>query len=199
MLDVALFFSHHAERIDSARFWKTMESLKYSTIARSILWATVRYCEINVATIHGICRTCPEQEEMILDDLENGGWLGKIDKNVREEGWYEYNRQVLITCGGKTHYWRYMLLWKMKMHIKSLFPSRETLEKQYPHVEKSAYLIPFVWLHRLVYRGSRAIRNGTLTSYIVTNEKNISASESWICCKSVQKQRVTKAAHRRKG
>ena len=136
---------------------------------------------------------------MILDDLENGGWLGKIDKNVREEGWYEYNRQVLITCGGKTHYWRYMLLWKMKMHIKSLFPSRETLEKQYPHVEKSAYLIPFVWLHRLVYRGSRAIRNGTLTSYIVTNEKNISASESWICCKSVQKQRVTKAAHRRKG
>lgn len=28
---------------------------------------------------------------------------------------------------------------------------------------------------------------------------NISASESWICCKSVQKQRVTKAAHRRKG
>ncbi len=88
MLDVALFFSHHAERIDSARFWKTMESLKYGTIAQSILWAMVRYCGIDATSIPGLCEACPKQVGMILDDLENGGWLGKIDEKAREEGWY---------------------------------------------------------------------------------------------------------------
>lgn len=176
MLDVALFFSHHAERIDSARFWKMMESLKYGTIAQSILWAMVRYCGIDATSIPGLCEACPEQVDMILDDLENGGWLGKIDEKAREEGWYEYNRQLLMKNRSKSQYLLFMLRWKTGAYLKALFPSRKTLAIRYPCVQKSVIVIPFVWVHRLIFRGSRAVKKGALTTYIVTDEKKIGAS-----------------------
>ena len=176
MLDVALFFSRHAERIDSARFWKTMESLKYGTIAQSILWAMVRYCGIDATSIPGLCEACPKQVGMILDDLENSGWLGKMDEKAREEGWYEYNRQLLMKNRNKAQYLLFMLRWKMGAYLKALFPSRKTLAIRYPCVQKSALLIPPVWLHRLIFRGSWAVKKGALTTYIVTDEKKIGAS-----------------------
>ena len=176
MLDVALFFSHHAEKIDSARFWKTMESLKYGTIAQSILWAMVRYCGIDAASVPGLCEACPEQVDMILDDLENGGWLGKIDEKAREEGWYEYNRQLLMKNRNRAQYLLFMLRWKTGAYLKALFPSRKTLAIRYHCVQKSVLVIPFVWLHRLIFRGSRAVKKGALTTYIVTDENKIGTS-----------------------
>ena len=176
MLDVALFFSHNAERIDSARFWKMMESLKYGTIAQSILWAMVRYCGIDATSIPGLCEVCPKQVGMILDDLENGGWLGKIDEKAREEGWYEYNRQLLMKNRSKAQYLLFMLRWKIGAYLKALFPSRKTLAIRYPCVQKSALLIPLVWLHRLIFRGSRAVKKGTLTNYIIADETKIGVS-----------------------
>ena len=176
MLDVALFFSRHAERIDSARFWKTMESLKYGTIAQSILWAMVRYCGIDATSLPGLCEACPKQVGMILDDLENGGWLGKIDEKAREEGWYEYNRQLLMKNRSKAQYLLFMLRWKIGAYLKALFPSRKTLAIRYPCVQKSALLIPLVWLHRLIFRGSRVVKKGALTTYIITDEKKIGTS-----------------------
>ncbi len=176
MLDAALFFARNAEKIDCARFWQTMEGLKYGAIAQSILWAMVRYCGIDQTSLPGLCGDCPESVEMILDDLESGGWLGEMDKKAREEGWYEYNRQRLTKSRGKARYWLYMILWKKDIYIKALFPSRETLAIRYPCVRKHAALIPFVWLYRLVFRGSQALKNGALTSYIVTDEKRVAAS-----------------------
>ena len=176
MLDVALFFSRHAERIDSARFWKMMESLKYGTIAQSILWAMVRYCGIDATSIPGLCEACPKQVGMILDDLENGGWLGKIDEKAREEGWYEYNRQLLMKNRSKAQYLLFMLRWKIGAYLKALFPSRKTLAIRYPCVQKSVMVIPFAWVHRLIFRGSRAVKEGALTTYIITDEKKIGTS-----------------------
>lgn len=176
MLDVALFFSHHAERIDSARFWKTMESLKYGTIAQSILWAMVCYCGIDQTSLPGLCGDCPESVEMILDDLESGGWLGKIDEKAREEGWYEYNRQLLMRNRSKAQYLLFMLHWKIGAYLKALFPSRKTLAIRYPCVQKSVIVIPFAWVHRLIFRGSRAVKKGALTTYIITDEKKIGTS-----------------------
>ena len=176
MLDVALFFSHNAERIDSVRFWKTMESLKYGTIAQSILWAMVCYCGIDQTSLPGLCGDCPESVEMILDDLESGGWLGKIDEKAREEGWYEYNRQLLMKNRSKAQYLLFMLRWKIGAYLKALFPSRKTLAIRYPCVQKSVIVIPFAWVHRLIFRGSRAVKKGALTTYIIADEKKIGTS-----------------------
>ena len=153
-----------------------MESLKYGTIAQSILWAMVRYCGIDAASIPGLCEACPKQVGMILDDLENGGWLGKIDEKAREEGWYEYNRQLLMKNRSKAQYLLFMLRWKIGAYLKALFPSWKTLAIRYPCVQKSVIVIPFAWVHRLIFRGSRAVKKGALTTYIVTDEKKIGTS-----------------------
>ena len=150
--------------------------MKYGTIAQSILWAMVCYCGIDQTSLPGLCGDCPESVEMILDDLESGGWLGKIDEKAREEGWYEYNRQLLMKNRSKAQYLLFMLRWKIGAYLKALFPSRKTLAIRYPCVQKSALLIPLVWLHRLIFRGSRAVKKGALTTYIITDEKKIGTS-----------------------
>lgn len=175
MLDVALFFVHHADQINSSRFWRTMESLKYGTAAQNILWAMVQYGGMDAASIPGLGEAHSEQVDMILEDLENGGWLGKMDENARAEGWYEYNHQLLMKNRSKAQYLRFMLRWKMDIYLKALFPSRKALAIRYPCVQKSVLFIPLVWLHRLLFRGSRAVKKGALTAYIVTDEKKVGA------------------------
>lgn len=174
MLDVALFFGSNADKIDSQRFWQTMESLQYGKVARSVLWAMVRYCGVAASTIPGLNSECQEHTDMLIDDLEEGGWLGRNDQSVREEGWHEYNRQLLMENRSKLQYLLYMFRWKSGMYWKALFPTRDALAKKYPYITKSSLLIPVAWLHRLVFRGGKAVKKGVLTSNIVMNEQNVS-------------------------
>ena len=111
---------------------------------------------------------------MLIDDLEDGGWLGRNEKHAREEGWHEYNRRLLMEHRSKLMYLLYMLRWKSDIYKKMLFPTRDMLAKKYPYVNQSPLLIPIAWLHRLVFRGSKAMKNGALTSYIVTDEQKVS-------------------------
>lgn len=173
MLDVALYFKRHAAQIDSERVWNTINSLHYGKLFNCILWAMVQHCGFKQEDFNGICNEAPDQIGEILSDLEEGGWMGWQDKSAREEGWQEYNRQVLMESQNKLQYFLYMLRWKSDMYWKALFPRREVLVKQYPYAEKSALLIPLAWLHRLVFHGSKSVKNGTLTSYIVTDEKKV--------------------------
>ena len=76
----------------------------------------------------------------------------------------------------KAQYLLFMLRWKIGAYLKALFPSRKTLAIRYPCVQKSALLIPLVWLHRLIFRGSRAVKKGTLTNYIIADETKIGVS-----------------------
>lgn len=176
MLDVALYFKQHAVQIDTERGWNTISSLHYGKLLNCILWAMIRYCGFKQEDFPGICENAPEQVEEILADLEEGGWMGWQDKPAREEGWQEYNRQVLMENRSKLQYFLYMLRWKSDLYRKALFPGREALVKQYPCIKKSTLLIPAVWLHRLVFRGSKAVKNGALTSLIVTDEQKVSSA-----------------------
>ena len=175
MLDTALFFAKYAEQIDSKRFWRTMADLKYGTVAQSILWATVRYCGVPAEMIPGLVGVCPEQVDMLVTDLEEGGWLGRKDQHAREEGWHEYNRQLLMENKSKAQYWLYMLRWKLGMYWKALFPTFDALAAKYPYIRKCPLLTPWAWLHRLIFRGSKAVKNGALTSYMVIDEEKVSA------------------------
>lgn len=176
MLDTALFVLRYAEQVDSKRFWRTMEDLKYGNVAQSILWATVRYCGVPAERIPGLVEACPEQVDMLVTDLEEGGWLGRNDQHAREEGWHEYNRQLLMENKSKVQYWLYMLRWKAGLYWKALFPTFDALAGKYPYIRKCPLLTPAAWLHRLIFRGSRAVKNGALTSYMVTDEEKVSAA-----------------------
>ena len=174
MLDVALYFKRYNSEIEAERVWNTINSLHYGKLFNCILWALIRYCGFNQEDFPGICEDAPEPVEVILSDLEEGGWMGVEVKSAREEGWQEYNRQVLMENKSKWQYLLYMLRWKSGLYWKALFPTRVALAKKYPYVKKSVILVPVAWLHRLIFRGSKAVKKGVLTSHIVTDVQKVS-------------------------
>ena len=175
MLDVALYFKKHAERIDVDRLWDMVNRLSYGKLLNSILWAMIRYCGFNAGDFQGICAEAPAEMAAVLDDLEAGGWMGTEDKAARGEGWDAYNRQLLMKDKSGVQYWLYMIRWKSGMLKSALFPGINKIGKQYPCVKKYPALLPLVWVYRLFNRGFRSIRNGLLTSHIVMDEDSISA------------------------
>jgi hypothetical protein len=110
----------------------------------------------------------------VLDDLEEGGWMGCADKAAREEGWDAYNRQLLMKEKSGVRYLLYMLCWKSGQIKSALFPGTDKIGRQYPCVKKYPALLPAVWVYRLFAKGSKAIRNGLLTSHIVMDENAVS-------------------------
>ena len=61
------------------------------------------------------------------------------------------------------------------MYWKALFPSKDDLAQKYQYIQKYPILLPMAWLHRLFFRGSKAVKNGALTTYMITDEQNMSA------------------------
>lgn len=176
MFDVALYFRKYADQIDANRVWNTIGSLHYDKLFNCILWAMIQYCGFSPASFPGIRSGAPDQMETILDDLEEGGWMGYADKTAREEGWKEYNRQILMKKKSKLQYLLYMFWWNTGLYRKALFPSKHVLASRYPYILKHPVLAPYAWMHRLIFRGSKAVKNGALMTCIVINEKSISGT-----------------------
>ncbi|MBP3427863.1 MAG: nucleotidyltransferase family protein [Clostridia bacterium] len=175
MLDVALYFKKYAGKIDTDRAWNTISSLHYDKLFNCILRAMVQYCGFSKPDFPGTCSETSEQMETILDDLEEGGWMGCADKAAREEGWQEYNRQVLLRSKSKLGYWLHMIGWKIGMFKTALFPPVHKLQQKFSYAKRFPALLPIAWLHRLIFRGSKAVKNGALTKGMILNDENLKA------------------------
>lgn len=173
ILDIALFLSKNAEEIDVDRFWNTMKQLRYERLMDAVLWAAVRFLGFDAAAFSGLSSEYTEETEKILVDLETGGWMGFNDKKAREDSWHEYNRQVMLRNMKPVQYKLYMLHWRLGGISGNLFPPRDRLLKKYPCLDNNAYLLPFVWVHRLAIKGYRAVFKSSLTQQIVDNEDNL--------------------------
>ena len=153
MMDIALFFKKNAESIDTARYWETLEKLKYRKLVENILWAMISYCGFKAEDFPGICENCPEEVDEILSDLEAGGLHASREIKEREDSWIEYNRKKILQNSTPTQYKIYMIKWRLGL----LFPPRAVLEEKYPYTKKLPVLIPIAWLHRLFTRGLKRI------------------------------------------
>ena len=102
--------------------------------------------------------------------------MGFSDEDARKEGWYEYNRQIMLQKKSSAAYQFYMLKWNLGLLKTELFPSVEKLKKKFPYAGKHPILIPVAWLHRLIFRGGRAVKNGVLTRGVVGDENSINTS-----------------------
>lgn len=111
--------------------------------------------------------------QLVLDDLEKGGWLGKNEEEARKTGWYEYNRQLLLKQKKQAGYQMYMLNWLYFSQPSLLFPGKKHLSRNYPFVLKYPLLIPFAWIHRIIFRGFAFLRRKTWQKFIVRNEDDI--------------------------
>lgn len=175
MTDVALALADTRERVDTVRFWQTMKALHYDTLLRSVLWAMILYCGFAPEDFPGLGECDGECVRLLLDDLEMGGWLGKNGEQAREDSWHEYNRQLLIRQKSTLSYRLYMLNWAHSFRLRTLFPERARLARDYPAVKRHAALLPFAWLHRLIFRGLPLLFGKAWTKPIVREGDAFSA------------------------
>lgn len=177
LLDVALFWSKNRERIDWLRYWAVVDRLQYRKLVYCVLSIAVRYCGFDAGDFPGLKSVPEEQILQVVDDLEQGGWLGENDKEHRNDGKREYNRYLLMKDKSWLEYRLFMLGWEYG-NIRLLFPSRTSMIEKYPYLKEKPWLMPAAWLHRLVVRGGSAIRRGALKSKWAAGSKEMSDAGS---------------------
>lgn len=150
MLDLALFFSRYRDSIDSARYWSIMEKLRYSGLVNCVLWNMITYGGFDVEDFPGAVSSIPEEIELILSDLLQGGYMGTKEKEERHKSGMEYNHQMLLKEKSQWQYALFMIHWKVKSGLNAMFPSVAKLRRKYPCVERSLLLIPLVWIYHVI-------------------------------------------------
>lgn len=170
MLDIALYWKKYRDMIDVERIWTLMDELKFSTIISCVLHSLIRYGDFEEADFAGLRNVTDEQIDMLLWDLERGGRMGINDAEERQDSAFVYGRMIMLRDAGKWHYWCYMLRWKVKGLISALFPSKAHIAKKYPYVEEKPWLLPVAWLHRLVFRSTKALKNDRTGQQIRTED-----------------------------
>lgn len=173
MMDLALAISKHRDHMDMDRFWLILHTLNYGALINALLWAMIQYCGFGLDDFPGISDCDNDCIALILDDLEKGGWLGKNAEDARKAGWYEYNRQLLLKKKSNLQYRLHMLNWNHSFRLTTLFPGKKRLSRNYPWVLKVPFLIPFAWIHRIVFRGSALLRSGTWTKAILADQDKL--------------------------
>lgn len=174
MMDTALAFRADKEQMDLDRIWSALGELRFERLVSAILWAMIRYCGFRKEDFPGIGPENPELVEKFLTDLETGGFLGHSDSETRTESRAEFNRQKLTKKKSRLGYWLYMLNWQHGFKLSTLFPGVKRLSYTYPCLKKHPWLLPFVWVHRLVFRGIGLLTKKKLTKPIVFDESKIS-------------------------
>ena len=173
MTDVALFISAKKDEIDFERVYSVMKELNYDVFLLTVMRAMQRYSGFDVSCFEELENVEDEKVEMLLTDLETGGWLGKNNLNERKDGWREYSRQIMLRRKSKISYWSYMFRWRSGLGIKSLFPPKNRLLGDYPCLNRFPWLLPLVWLHRILFKGfAKGKKN---KEDIIHNENDISA------------------------
>lgn len=166
MLDIALFFSHHAQQIDAERFWKVMHDLQYDALISSVLWVMIRCAGFGKACFPGIAQEDAEQMDAILEDLAQGGYMGALQKERRYEAGMEYNRRRMLRKRNGAQYRAYMLRWKIRTASKYMFMSFERLSGMHPFLRKAPVLYPFVWIWQMLAYPVGKIRSGILKTEV---------------------------------
>lgn len=167
MMDVAVFFSVHHERIDFERYWRIMDRLQYAGMVSAVLWAMIDTGCFQKDDFPGLRQKKQENIDVILYDLEVGGIMGtKQGHEKRFDGYYEYSRQVLLREKSLFQYCLYMLGYKIRSAKTQMLPSEEQLRKLYPILDKRKWLTPVMRVYRIFDYPVRKICSGVLREQI---------------------------------
>lgn len=149
MLDIALLFARNRDKINAARFWDTMNRLRYGQLVSCVLGAMILYGGFQKTDFPGCAAAAPQEIQLILSDLLQGGYMGVKETGARYASGMEYNRRVMLKNGSAREYRLYMLRYKVRSAAKYMFPSRRTLKQLYPRAGRHAALTPFLFVYQM--------------------------------------------------
>ncbi len=176
MLDVGLYIQNHMLEIDWPRYWDTLHNSSFCAFMRVVLGTMVAFFGFSKERFPPFSQPSQEDMGLFLQDLEEGGWLGKNDLRNREQGLYAYNRAQIMKTAGQAGYFRYMLRWQSKEWLAAAFPSKEYMKEKYLVVRKHSWLLPAAWFHRTFFRSLGAIGSGVAIKRIITDRTSLPQS-----------------------
>lgn len=172
MIDLALHYARRKEELDFTRYWNTLEQLHYDEMVSSVLWIMIQHGGFSEADFPNIAACMPEHMELLLRDLELGGYMG-IKESSRYESSMEYSRQILLKHKSRLQYMLYMLGWKIRSGYKYMFPSVQFMQNKYRVLKKISWLLPFIRLYQMVSYPIKKIRQGVLKRDIRHSEDDL--------------------------
>lgn len=168
MLDIALHFQQNKDTIDAERFWQIMKRLSYSTFVSSMLQVMIAQEDFEPADFPGLESVPPENVQLLLNDLVEGGYMGAKQKKERHESGMAYNRQMLLKKKSQVQYSLYMLWWKARTGAKYMFPSIKLLQSEHRITKTHPATIPFVWVYHVIAFPIKKVQKGVLQRDILT-------------------------------
>ncbi len=172
MADIALFIAAKKDELDFGRLRSVLEKLNYYEFFLTVIRAAELCFNFDDLCFADSARIESQKVETVLTDLEKGGWLGKNNSVERNDGWREYSRLLMLRRKSKLGYWLYMFRWQNEFGLKALFPPKKRLAGAYPCLNRFPWLLPFVWLHRILFKGFK--KGKETKEKIVFNENDIS-------------------------
>jgi hypothetical protein len=176
MMDIALYMKEYRSCIDFKRFWNTLETMKYRKLMNTVLNAMITACGFSQEDFIGFETQEEKAISALLNDLEAGGWLGYKEED-RKDSWYIYNRIKYTENKTSFSYWCYMIKRNANIYKQSIFPTKPSLERNYPYIKKVALLVPIAWIHRL-FLGVWRLMRGKIDTGIVLHNQQVSSKEN---------------------
>lgn len=149
MLDIALFAIKYSEQIDFMQYWDVLHALNYDVMVSSVFWALIRYSGFTATEFPNLPEENIEHVEMLLSDLEQGGWLGKNTPDESRESHAVYS--AYMQHKGVDNYRLSILKQKISSGLRRVFPARVVLMKYLPAVAENALLIPIAWSKHVIH------------------------------------------------
>ena len=172
MADIAVFIEAKKDEIDFERVRSVMKKLNYEELLLTVIRAMHIYFGFDASCFSDSENIEDAKVELLLTDVETGGWLGKNNLSERKDGWREYSRLLMLRRKGRLSYGLYMFRWRNGSGVKALFPPKKRLIGDYPRLTRFPWLLPFVWLHRIFVKGFKKGKKSK--EEIVINKNNLS-------------------------
>ncbi|MCR5637059.1 MAG: nucleotidyltransferase family protein [Clostridiales bacterium] len=163
LMDTALYIGKNKDNIDSSYYNKIADELKYTKIIACLFEIAVKYFGIDRQNLPNLnVSVNEEQTNMILQDTEQGGFMGA---NEAESRWYVYlnflnEKEIQAKPLPLRILSRAGLFFKRT--FRAVFPTAEQLSKRYPNLTAHRWKYPFYAIHRLVFVMGKRLFTGKL-------------------------------------
>lgn len=134
IMDILKYAQTYKERICFTEIEEPIRTVRADAFLRDIRWIGNRYFDMPLEDDTQVC--CPQE---LLDDLTETGIFGGLEKADRYAASINFSVSSLNTKN-----------WKLRGLIMGVFPRRIRLIDSYPYLEDRPWLLPAVWILRLV-------------------------------------------------
>lgn len=144
--DAILYLSHYATDIDFSRVDAVMEQLGYTSIYETIKRIGVLYFDFSNLDSSPYYDKLAEKFLADLDFCAQNGYQEEVLSA------YEAYSKIRYENYHKKNYTEYRKELSKKETMRRLFPQKTFLYKEYPVLQKHGWMLPLVWLVRILKR-----------------------------------------------